>query len=157
MEDIPVFSKKLEKHLQHMRGVLELLLKNQLYAKMNKYVFGCNEVEYLGHIQNWFQEDISNARVARINCFEGFKRFLGSNRLLYEGYKALCLDCYPSCYSSRFVQNEYAFQQLKQDVANPPVWTLPYFSKPFTIECDALGVGLGALLMQNQQPIAFHS
>ena len=51
-EDILVFSKKLEKHLQHMRVVLELLLKNQLYAKMNKYVFGCNEVEYLGHIQN---------------------------------------------------------------------------------------------------------
>nr|XP_023875027.1 putative UDP-rhamnose:rhamnosyltransferase 1 [Quercus suber] len=51
----------------------------------------------------------------------------------------------------------YYMKQLKQNVANPPVWTLPYFSKPFNIECDALGVGLGVLLMQNQQPIAFHS
>ena len=40
----------MESHLQHLRVVLELLLKHQLFAKRSMCVFGCLEVEYLGHI-----------------------------------------------------------------------------------------------------------
>ena len=39
----------------------------------------------------------------------------------------------------------------------PPILTLPNFSKPFIIECDTSGVGLGAILMQANKPIAFHN
>ena len=31
------------------------------------------------------------------------------------------------------------------------------FSKSFTVECDAFGFGLGAILVQDQKPFAFHS
>ena len=55
------------------------------------------------------------------------------------------------------VEADYAFQHLKAAVMNPLVLTLPDFSKPFIIECDALRVGIGAVLMQGQRPIAFHS
>ena len=37
-------------HIRHLRIVLEVLAKNQLYAKMSKCMFACLEVEYLGHI-----------------------------------------------------------------------------------------------------------
>ena len=55
------------------------------------------------------------------------------------------------------VEVEIAFNKLKAAVSKPLVLALPDFNQTFIIECDASGSGLGAVLMQNHRPLAFHS
>uniref|UniRef100_A0A8R7JZG9 Reverse transcriptase domain-containing protein n=1 Tax=Triticum urartu TaxID=4572 RepID=A0A8R7JZG9_TRIUA len=49
-DDILIYSKTLEEHMEHIEIVLKLLKENQLCAKLSKCVFAVPQVEYLGHI-----------------------------------------------------------------------------------------------------------
>ncbi|KAL9459867.1 hypothetical protein AB3S75_003133 [Citrus x aurantiifolia] len=52
---------------------------------------------------------------------------------------------------------EAAFDELRQAMASTPVLALPNFTKPFSIECDTSGRGIGAVLMQESRPLAYIS
>ena len=52
---------------------------------------------------------------------------------------------------------ENSFQKMKEVMSSCPIVALSNFSKPFVIECDALGEGVGAVLKRGQHPIAFES
>lgn len=49
------------------------------------------------------------------------------------------------------------FEKLKTAMTNPLVLALLDLSKPFFIGCDASGVGIRAILMQEVRPLAYLS
>ncbi|GJU03324.1 putative reverse transcriptase domain-containing protein [Tanacetum coccineum] len=52
IDDILIYSKTQEEHVEHLRLVLELLKKEKLYAKFSKCEFWLREVHILGHVIN---------------------------------------------------------------------------------------------------------
>jgi hypothetical protein len=46
---------------------------------------------------------------------------------------------------------------MKEVMSTCPVLSLSDFSQSFVLECNTLGVGIGAILMQGGHPIVFES
>ena len=95
-----------------------------------------------------------------VKALKGFLGLTGYYRKFIRHYGQIVAPLTTQLKKNSFVwtpQAKVAFQQLKLVVSQPLVLALPDFNLPFTIECDAFGLGLGVVLMQNQRPNAFHS
>ncbi|KAD4180475.1 hypothetical protein E3N88_29066 [Mikania micrantha] len=73
IDDILMYSKRLEDHAKHLRALLELLRHEKLYGKFSKYEFQLTEVQFLGYINNAQGIQVDPSNIETINKWENFK------------------------------------------------------------------------------------
>lgn len=167
--DIFVYSSSLKDHLVHLNLTLDLLRKHQLYAKGTKCCFGEEKVKYLGHLISHQGIEADPNKISgmtewplptTVKSLRGFLGLTGYYRKFIRGYGIIAAPLTNMLKKNEFrwtLEATDAFNNLKRAMTEPPVLALPDFSKPFIIECDASGRGIGAVLMQEGRPIAFLS
>ncbi|GJX73357.1 putative reverse transcriptase domain-containing protein [Tanacetum coccineum] len=138
IDDILIYSKTQEEHVEHFRLVLELLKKEKLYAKFSKCEFWLREVRFLGHVIN------GNGIHVDPNKIEAIAKSL---TILTQKSKTFDWG----------EEQELAFQTFKDKLCNAPVLALPDGPEDFVVYCDASGIGLGCVLMQRGKVIAYAS
>ncbi|GJX04963.1 putative reverse transcriptase domain-containing protein [Tanacetum coccineum] len=145
IDDILIYSKTQEEHVEHLRLVLGLLKKEKLYAKFSKCEFWLREVQFLRHVINGNGIHIDPSKIEAVkNC--------KAPRTPTEVRSFLGLAGY-----YRSEEQELTFQTLKDKLCNTPVLALPDGPKDFVVYCDASGIGLGCVLMQRVKVIAYAS
>jgi hypothetical protein len=168
--DILIYSKNEEEHVKHLRIVLTRLREHQLYAKFSKCVFWLEEIQFLGHVLSakGIVVDPSKVKdilewkppttVHQVRSFLGlagyYRRFILDFSKIVKPITGLLKNDTKFDWSSKC--NE-AFEQLKVLLTIAPVLAQPDIEKPFDVYCDASDSGLGCVLMQEGQVIAYAS
>ncbi|GKD97178.1 putative reverse transcriptase domain-containing protein [Tanacetum coccineum] len=129
IDDILIYSKNKQEHEKHLKLILELLKKEQLYAKLSK-CDGFLEYNYLVTLAGYYQRFI-----------KGFSKIAKPMTKLTQ--KKVKFDWGD--------KSKASFHLIKQKLRSAPILALPEGSEDFIIYCDASMKGLGDVLMQREK------
>ncbi|XP_073260728.1 uncharacterized protein [Populus alba] len=169
-DDILIYSKNLTEHLDHLRNVLSVLRSEKLYANLKKCAFCMEKIVFLGYVVTaqgieMDEEKVKAIRewptpksVSEVRSFHGLASFYRRFVKDFSTIAAPLNEVVKKSVGFRWgEEQELAFVFLKDKLCSAPVLALPDFTKAFEIECDAFGIGIGAVLMQDWRPIAYFS
>jgi transposase InsO family protein len=168
-DDILVYSVSLEEHVLHLDQVFSSLLSAQFYLKQSKCLFAQRKLEYLGHIISGEGVQVDPSKISAMvdwpvptstTSLRGFLGLTGFYRKFIRNYAAIATPLTKLLRKDAFLwtaEAQTAFESLKQAMTKAPLLASPNFSIPFVLETDASGIAMGAVLMQNNHPIAFFS
>lgn len=94
---------------------------------------------------------------------EQLRGFLGLNgyyRKFVKDYASISAPLTNLLHKDKFEWSDsatVAFNEIKQAMISTPILRLPDFAKSFTIETDASDINIGAVLLQDDLPLAYHS
>jgi hypothetical protein len=169
-DDILVYSDTWEQHIQHLEQVLQLLYQDHWQVKLSKCTFAKQEIGYLGHIisragvatdpakvevvASWPTPTISKELRGFLGLAGYYRKFVKNFGVIAKPLTTLLKKHVVFVWTS---EHATAFALLKSALSLAPVLGLSDFTKQFTIETDASGAGVGAVLLQNSHPLAYVS
>jgi hypothetical protein len=123
------------------------------------FVISANELkmdpEKVNAIKNW----PSPKSVFEVRSFHGLASFYRKFIQNFSGISAPMMDTVKKRHKSFHwtEEAEKSFNLLKKKITEQPILVLPDFSKTFQVRCDASGFAIGAVLSQDDRPIAYFS
>ncbi|KAI3805555.1 hypothetical protein L1987_28049 [Smallanthus sonchifolius] len=170
IDDILIYSKNKSDHEQHLKLVLDLLRKEQLYAKFYRWEFWLKEVQFLGHIVNEKGIHVDPAKIEAVKNWStpktptevhSFLGLAGYYRRFISNFSKIDVPLTALTHKGKHYEwgpkQEEAFQLLKQKLCNAPILTLPDGNNDLVVYCDASNQGLDCVLMQRGKVIAYAS
>ena len=164
LDDVIIYSKTFEEHLDHLEQVFIRFRNANLKLKGPKCNFAQEEINYLGYVisKNGILPDSNKLKsiqewnpprnVKEIQKFLGlcsyYRRFIQDFAKIAEPLTSMIkkdkiFDWTSECQKS--------FLNLKEKLMKPPILSLPDFDKPFVLITDASNTGLGIVLSQKKE------
>ena len=163
LDDIVVFAKTAEEHLQRLEVVFERLLNAGLKIKPAKCSFFQRSVAFLGHIVSGdgIETDPEKVRavmewpvptsVTEVRSFLGlasyYRRFVRDFSKLAKPMNALTQKNHRFEWTD---EAQHSFEALKAALTSPPILAMPNDDGEFTLDTDASNESIGAVLSQRQ-------
>ena len=169
IDDILVWGSSNEEHNRRLEAVLQRCLKIGLTLNREKCKFGVSEVTYLGHTINAEGISPDKKKIRAISEMppkdkKGVERLLGVINYVGKFIPNMSAVTHPIRellrkdvqFNWSWEQSD-AFQKVKKLISEAPVLAFFNVKKPVTVSCDASQYGLGAVLLQDCQPVAYAS
>ncbi|KAL0187602.1 hypothetical protein M9458_014701, partial [Cirrhinus mrigala] len=162
IDDILIFSDTMDQHVQHVRAVLQRLIDNQLYAKMEKCEFHQTVTSFLGCIISAEGVAMDERKVNAVlewpqpTTVKELQRFLGFANFYRHFIRNFSTVAAPLTTMLRKGRQHLswsptateAFRKLKARFTSAPILRHPDPELEFTVEVDASNTGIGAILSQ---------
>ena len=159
-----VYSKSLDDHIEHLKCVLEVLRKEKLYASFKKCNFCMERIVFLGYVVSSQGIEVDEETVKAIREWAKPKSIIEARSFygLASFYRRFVKDFGTIVAPLTEIvkksvgfkwdnEQENAFNTIKERLCFAPLLALPNFTKTFEIECDALRIGIVAILMQEKK------
>ncbi|XP_062119017.1 uncharacterized mitochondrial protein AtMg00860-like [Humulus lupulus] len=169
IDDNLIYSKSEVEHEEHLRLTLKRLQEHQLYTKFRKYEFWLEKVGFFGHIVSKEGVAIVPAKIEAIRGWpqskneaevRSFLGLAGYYRKFVEGFSKIVAPLTILTRKNQkytLTENCEDFQTMKNKLISAPVLCVPTEEGKFIVYCDASKNGLGCVLIQDGEVMAYAS